>query len=363
MYRRTAGRDSSYRRQMNAPAQPVVPPPEAVVRYRAVLLRAGEFRLDGGSMFGLIPRVVWSRACPPDEKGRIPVQHNCLLLERLDDPAAPRLAGSALKSAPKRVLIETGTGNKLDEKSRGIFALSTRWIADALHEAGAAVSDVELVTTTHLHFDHAGGLTRLATPGESPDWTGPASCFSGERGDHGVKLTFPNATIVTQARELSDALANRSVMTRTYFPDHLRPLAERFRTIDSPRPYVTGAIPDKSEAPRLALEQRMTEIVPGLYAFLTPGHTWGQQALLFHDAKGRPVVFTPDVMPTAWHNGLAYSLSYDVEPYTSMLSRQWFLSEAADRGWVLVLDHEPGNPVRRVVRNDKGWFDLPEDSL
>lgn len=332
------------------------------IRYRATLLRAGEFRLDGGSMFGLIPRPVWSRMVTPDERGRITVQHNCVLLERVDEVPAERAAKFAA-GAPKVALIETGSGDKLDEKSRDIFAMGTRWIGDALHEAGCDAAEVGMVTATHLHFDHAGGFTRLARAGEKADWTGGASCFSGSRGEHGVKLTFPNAKIVVQAREWADALANKSVMTRTYFGDHLEPVRERLVTIDSPRPYATGHVPEKHELPRLSVEQRATEIIPGVHAFLVPGHTWGQQAFMFTDAKGRTVVFTPDVMPTAWHNGLAYSLGYDVEPYTSMISRQWFLNEAADRGWVIVLDHEPGNPVRRVVRNAKGWFDLPEDSL
>jgi glyoxylase-like metal-dependent hydrolase (beta-lactamase superfamily II) len=328
------------------------------IRYRPTLLRAGEFRLDGGSMFGLIPRSVWSRACVPDEKGRIPVQHNCLLLERIDE--AP--AGGTLAS-PKIVLIETGTGNKLDVKNREIFALGERSIEDALHEAGCRAEDVGLVTATHLHFDHAGGMTRLCRVGETADWTGAASTFGGARGEHGVKLTFPNAKVVVQAREWEDAVKGRSVMTRTYFADHLGAVATRKIEIDSPRPFPSGYTPERDERPQVPVGMRSTEIAPGLFAFLVPGHTWGQQGFWFVDAKGRTVVFVPDVMPTAWHNGLAYSLAYDVEPYTSMISRQWLLSEAAEGGWLLVLDHEPGNPVRRVVANGKGWFDLVEEGM
>jgi glyoxylase-like metal-dependent hydrolase (beta-lactamase superfamily II) len=178
-----------------------------------------------------------------------------------------------------------------------------------------------------------------------------------------VKLSFPGAKIFTQAREWDDARANRSVMTRTYFPDHLAPIAAQIACVDSPRPFIPGYTPERGECPIVPVETRMTEIVPGVHVFLVPGHTWGQQAILFTDAEGREVVFTPDVMPTAAHNGAAYSLGYDVEPYTSMISRQWFLREAAKRDWVLVLDHEPGNPVRRVSANEKGWFDLKEDAL
>jgi glyoxylase-like metal-dependent hydrolase (beta-lactamase superfamily II) len=322
------------------------------------LLRAGRFKLDGGSMFGLVPRVVWQKAAPPDERGRIGVQHNCLLLERSGEGSAPHgQVQSGLPMAPKVVLIETGTGDKMDPKSRDIFELENRSILDALNEVDCRPEDIGAAVVTHLHFDHAGGLTRLAKPGEKPDWTGPGSA-----GEHGVKLTFPNATVHVQEREWADALANRSVMTRTYFRDHLEPMRGQVRTVDSPRPFVTGLTPERDELPRLPLEARETEVLPGISVFLVPGHTWGQQAVKFNDTRGRTIVFVPDVMPTVQHLGAAYSLGYDVEPYTSMVTRRWFLEEAARGDWLLVLDHEPGNPLQRVKRNERGWYDLvPED--
>lgn len=317
--------------------------------YTPRLLRAGEFRLDGGSMFGLIPRTVWSRSVPSDERGRITVNHNCLLLE-----GAGRLA-----------LIEVGTGDKLDDRSRDLFVMEKRDIRDALHEAGCRPEDIAAVVTTHLHFDHSGALTRLCRPGETPAWSGPASGMAGPRPDHGVALTFPNARIFTQAREWADALANRSVMTRTYFRDHIEPIREHVTLLDSPRPFPIGFTPGRDDAPLAPVALRETPVpgLPGVTVFLAPGHTWGQQAIKFNDHRGRTVVFVPDVMPTAAHVGAAYSLGYDVEPYTSMITRGWFLAEAADNDWLLVLDHEPGNPVRRARRNDKGWFDLHEDSI
>lgn len=327
------------------PTAPATPP----ARYRWRLLRAGSFRLDGGSMFGLIPRTVWTRAVTPDDRGRIPVHHNCLLLERDGDGPGPKL-----------VVIETGTGNKLDPKNRELFALEDRSILDALHDADCRPEDIEAVVVTHLHFDHAGGLTRLTRPGETPDWSGPASTFGGSRGDHGVKRTFPNASVYVQQREWEDALANRSVMTRTYFPDHLEPIREQVRTVNSPRPFPIGVIPGRDDVPPTPVALRETPLWPGggISVFLAPGHTWGQQAIKFTDTSGRTVVFTPDVMPTVNHLGAAYNLAYDVEPYTSMITRRWFLEAAADNAWTLVLDHEPGNPVQTVRRNEKGWFDL-----
>ncbi len=324
------------------------------VRYSWRLLRAGRFRLDGGSMFGLVPRVVWSKAVPSDDRGRIDVQHNCLLLERSGDP--PRGADGKPVDSPKLVVIEVGSGDKMDAKSRDIFALENRSIETAMNEAGARCEDVGAVIVTHLHFDHAGGLTRLARQGETPDWRGPGSA-----GDDSVKLTFPNAAVIAQQREWQDALANRSVMTRTYFRSHLEPIRERLRAVDSPRPFAPGLIPDRDEPPIAAVSLRETPVLPGISVFLVPGHTWGQQAVKFTDTGGRTVVFTPDVMPTVNHVGAAYSLGYDVEPYTSMISRRWFLEEAASGNWLLVLDHEPGNPCQRAKRNDKGWYDLVPD--
>jgi glyoxylase-like metal-dependent hydrolase (beta-lactamase superfamily II) len=319
------------------------------------LLRAARFKLDAGSMFGLVPRVVWMRAVPVDDRGRMQVQHNCLLLER-SGPAPAE--GEGASPSPKLLLIETGSGDKMDPRSRDIFEFENRSITDALHEADCRPEDIGAVAVTHLHFDHAGGLTRLSRPGETPDWTGPGSGPS----DHGVKLTFPSAAIFTQAREWDDALANRSVMTRTYFRDHLEPIRERLRLLDSPKPFPIGAIVDRNAEPLAPVALRQTPIAPGVSVFLVPGHTWGQQAITFTDTKGRTVVFTPDVMPTVHHLGAAYSLGYDVEPYTSMVSRRWFLEEAARNNWLLVLDHEPGNPVCRVRENTKkGWFDLVTD--
>lgn len=300
-------------------------------------------------MFGLIPRTVWTRSVPSDEKGRITVQHNCLLLE----------------GGGKKVLIEVGTGNKLDVKSRELFAMGERWIDDALKEVGTRPEEINGVVVSHLHFDHAGGLTRLCRDGETPDWTGPASGMAGSRPDHGVKRTFPNAKVFTQAREWADALDNKSVMTRTYFRDHLEPIADQVCLVDSPRPYLTGLVPGRDELPPMPLAYRESSLpgLPGISVFLVPGHTWGQQATKFTDTAGRTVVFTPDVMPTVAHLGQTYNLAYDVEPYTSMLTRRWLLTEASAGDWLLVLDHEPGNPCQRVRRNEKGWFDLVPEAV
>lgn len=254
------------------------------------LLRAGRFRLDGGGMFGVIPKAIWSRAVEADEHNRIGLQQNCLLLT----------------GGPATVLIETGCGDKWTDKERSHWDLERRTVVDALRETGVEPAAIDLVIVTHLHFDHAAALTRLDESGAPVP-------------------TFPNARVVTQQVEWEDALANKSTMGRTYLRSHLDPIADRVQLV--------------------AGEQ---EILPGLGVEPMPGHTWGQQAVRFEDAEGT-VVFPGDVLPTVHHAGAAYSLGYDMLPYRNMLSKKRLLEQAARQRWRLVLDHEPGNPVVTVA--------------
>jgi glyoxylase-like metal-dependent hydrolase (beta-lactamase superfamily II) len=312
--------------------------------YRWRLLRAGPLRLDGGSMFGVVPRVLWSKLTAPDESGRILLGHNCLLLERLNDGAGP-----------KRILIETGSGDpqKFDPKTRAIFGLTDYWIKSAIEEAGLTCEQIDHVIVSHLHFDHAGGLTRRAVANEKPDWLPPKAAM-----DQGIKLTFPNAPITVQRREWEDALANRSVMTRTYLRENLEPIRERVQLIETPPPFEAGHVPQRDALPTSALHDREVQVLPGIFVFLVPGHTWGQHAIRFIDERGQAVVFTPDILPTAHHVGAAYNMAYDVDPFMSTVCRHWFLEEAARNDWLLVLDHEPDQPLQRVRRDGKGWYEL-----
>jgi glyoxylase-like metal-dependent hydrolase (beta-lactamase superfamily II) len=299
------------------------------------LLQAGPLALDGGAMFGIVPRPIWSRAIQPDARHRIHVAHNCLVL---DAPGGGR------------ILVEAGSGGKFDAKLRDIYGLTDRTVLDAVAEV-ASPADVRHAIVTHLHFDHAGGLTRLARAGEPPHWTAPTT-------GQGVVRSFGDAEIVVQAREWHDAVANSSVMTRTYLRENLEPIAPRLRLVESPPPFPPGLVPGRDALPATPLESRLTEVLPGICVFLVPGHTWGQQAVLFTDDRGRTVVFVPDVMPTVHHVAAASSLAYDVEPYTTMLSKRWLLAEAAARDWLLVLDHEPDTPCVRVRPDGRGWFTL-----
>ncbi len=208
-------------------------------------------------------------------------------------------------------------GDKWTDKERSYYELEHRTVADALGEVGCEPGQVDLVVVTHLHFDHAAALTRLDESGS-------------------LVPTFPNAEVVVQRTEWADAVANKSTMTRTYLRSHLDPIADRLRLVEGD-----------------------TEVLPGLVVWAMSGHTWGQQAVRFNDAHG-VVCFPGDVIPTVHHVSPAFNMGYDVLPYQNMLSKQKLLAQAVQDNWRLVLDHEPGNPVQRVLPDSQhvGRFSL-----
>jgi glyoxylase-like metal-dependent hydrolase (beta-lactamase superfamily II) len=265
---------------------------------RVTPLRTGAFRLDGGGMFGLIPKTMWSQWTTPDADNRIALSTRSLLVETARDGL---------------VLVEAGCGDKWTDKERAMYALERRTAIDALREVGVDPADIAHVIVTHLHFDHAGGLT----------------CA----GDGGPVPTFPRARIHVQRTEWHDALANKSTMTRTYLRTHLDPVASQVELHDG-------------ECSPLA----------GFTLLPTPGHTWGHQSVLVDGASGEggasPHLFTGDACPTIHHAHPAASLGYDMMAYEAMLSKRRVLGRAADEGWLVALDHDPLHALARAVARD-----------
>ncbi len=266
------------------------------------LIDGGALRLDGGAMFGIIPKVLWQRRSPADERNRIQLACNCLLVE--------------WTGSERRAIIETGHGHKYDAKEQDIFAIDpARWLAVGLEQVGVEPESITDVVLTHLHFDHAGGLTRVV--------------------DGHLRPTFSDAQVHVQMREYDDAKGGFGIMTATY-------RAENFDPLDG--------------AGLWHLLEGEAEVLPGLRPLLTPGHTRGHQALLIR-GRERTAVFPGDLMPTAAHVGAAYNMAYDLFPLDNRESKNRVLRQAAAEGWLIFLDHEPQTPVMRAVV-EKDWYRL-----
>jgi glyoxylase-like metal-dependent hydrolase (beta-lactamase superfamily II) len=262
-------------------------------------LDAGSQRLDGGAMFGVVPKPLWEKRIPADARNRIPLSMRCLLVETPD----------AL------VLIDNGAGNKEDERFSDIYGIdnaavqaghATR-LEDALAEAGFAAADVDVVVDTHLHFDHAGGNTRRMPDGS-------------------VTLSFPNARYVVQRGEWEWAHLRNERIQASYLPLNFDPVME---------------------AGRFDLIEGDVEIVPGVSALRTPGHTPHHQSILIRSG-GETACFLADVIPTSAHLPLPWIMGYDVEPLVTLESKRTLLEQARVEQWLLVFEHDPVVPWGRL---------------
>jgi glyoxylase-like metal-dependent hydrolase (beta-lactamase superfamily II) len=267
-------------------------------RFTLHTIDAGSQKLDGGAMFGVVPKPLWEKRIAADERNRIPLAMRCLLVETPD----------AL------VLIDNGAGNKEDAKFHDIYGIEnagapTR-LEDGLRALGFAPDDVDIMIDTHLHFDHAGGNT-----------------FKAEDGS--IQLSFPRARYVVQRGEFDWAHNRNERVRASYFPHNFDPVATA-NCFD----FVTGE----------------AEIIPGISVRLTPGHTPHHQSVLIA-SEGRTACFLGDVVPTSAHVPLPWIMGYDVEPLVTLESKRTLLAQARAEKWLLVFEHDP------VV----GWGYLNED--
>ncbi|HEY0969898.1 MAG TPA: MBL fold metallo-hydrolase [Gemmatimonadales bacterium] len=268
-------------------------------------LQAGGQKLDGGAMFGVVPKPLWERRLPADERNRIPLGMRCLLVEH----------ESGL------VLFDTGAGNKESPKFYDIYGIENAgpdgrtMLEAALAAAGARPEDVTLVVNTHLHFDHAGGNTYRDESGE-------------------VRLTFPNARYVVQGGEYRYATNTNERTAASYFPHNFVPVME---------------------AGRLDLVEGEREILPGLRVLPTPGHVPYHQSILLDAGEGEVLCFLGDVVPTQWHLPLPWIMGYDVEPLVTLESKRALLARAAAEEWLLVFEHDAHVAAGRVGNDGRAY--------
>jgi len=276
---------------------------------RCHTLEAGLQRLDGGAMFGVVPKPLWERQIAPDARNRIPLAMRCLLVEHPDG----------------LVLIDTGAGNKDDAKFRDIYGIENTGVRgptqleDALAAAGFSPADVTLVINTHLHFDHAGGNTLIGEPGAA-DHADQADGFAPDQplGAAMPRLAFPNAIYCVQRGELEFARHTNERTRASYLPPNFEPIA------------VAG---------RWRLLEGDVEVVPGISVRVTPGHVPWHQVVLVKD-RGETCAFVGDLLATASHVPLPYIMGYDLEPLRTLESKRSFLNDALAGSWRVVFEHD-----------------------
>ena len=271
-----------------------------VGRLKCHALEGGRQHLDGGAMFGVVPKPLWERRIPADARNRIPLALRCVLVEH----------DAGL------ILIDTGLGNKEDEKFRDIYGVDNAGnrgptqLEDALAALGHKPADVRWVINTHLHFDHAGGNT----------WRDGAGA---------VRPSFPAATYVVQKRELEFARHTNERTAASYLKHNFDPIT--FRLVDGE-----------------------TEVLPGIRCLPTPGHVPYHQSILV-ESGGDRACFLADLVPTSAHVPLPWIMGYDLEPLVTLESKRRLYARAEAEGWLLWFEHDPVVVAGRLGRDGKGF--------
>jgi glyoxylase-like metal-dependent hydrolase (beta-lactamase superfamily II) len=264
------------------------------------LVSDGEFRLDGGAMFGVVPRTLWEKVKPPDGENRIRMGTNCVLVAR----------GSDL------LLIDSGIGDKNDERFRRIYGIDPKGVRlpESIGRAGFALEDVTHVLLSHLHFDHCGWNTR-----EAGGRLGP---------------TFPRARYWLARGEVEHARHPNERDRASYDPRNWEPLFE------------AGAV---------ELFDDEAEPIPGVRAVKAPGHNRDMCIVLLEGGAER-AVFWADLVPTTAHVPFPWIMGYDLYPLTTLESKKLWLPRAAEEGWLGIFEHDADQPLGKVVEEKPGRF-------
>ncbi len=273
-------------------------------KWKVHAIQAGGVKLDGGAMFGVVPKPLWERRIPADERNRIQMGMRCLLIEH----------------ERGLVLVDNGLGNKESAKFHDIYGIEnagadgrTR-LEDGLKQLGVSADDVMLMIDTHLHFDHGGGNTYADAEGQ-------------------VRLTFPRARYVMQRAEYLWATNTNERTAASYFPHNFDPVME---------------------SGRLEMVQGEVEILPGITVMPTPGHTPGHQSVRL-DSGGETALFVADLCPTAAHLPLPWIMGYDVEPMVTLETKRRILKAAHEQEWLVIFEHDWTNAWGRVLHDGKAY--------
>jgi glyoxylase-like metal-dependent hydrolase (beta-lactamase superfamily II) len=258
------------------------------------ILNDGTFRLDGGAMFGVIPRPMWERVAPPDERNRILMAMNSLLI----------------RAAGKVILVETGAGDKWDEKRRDIYAFEGPRLPEQLARLGVRPEQVDIVVNTHLHFDHCGWNTR--------------------RVNGSVVPTFPNARYVVQRGELEHAHKPSERDRASYLPENFGPMEEsgQWWLLDGDQ-----------------------KIAPGVELIRVPGHNADMMCVRL-SGGGQTAMLLADLAPTTAHLASVWIMGFDLYPMTTLENKKKWIPEIVRQGWLAIFAHDPKVRVARLREKD-----------
>lgn len=279
--------------------------------YTAIGLETGRFWLDGGAMFGVVPKPIWNKSNPSDNRNRIELALRTLLL----------------KDGNRNILVDTGIGNNWDEKFADIYGVdhSRYSLADSLAKINLKTEDITDVIITHLHFDHAGGAAFRDADGS-------------------IRPTFRNATYYIQKKHYEWATKPSEKDQASFVSDRSVPLYEQGR---------------------LKLIEGEIELFPGIFIRLTDGHTVAQQTVLVKG--GGKVLYHPGhTIPTSSHVPLPFIMGYDNFPLVTLEEKRRILSRAALENWMIFFEHDPGSAAAFVEKTEKGFragkpVDLAQD--
>lgn len=257
----------------------------------------GTCRFDGGAMFGVVPKSLWSVKTPADEHNRVTIGLNCVVV---------RLAG-------KTILIETGFGNKVSPRLAEIYALQHRLPA-SLAAAGVTPAQVDIVINTHLHWDHCGWNTVL-------DENGVA------------QPCFPNAEYIVHRGEVDHGRQQLERDRISYLPHNYEPLIAngQMRLIDGPQ----------------------AEVCTGVTVECFPGHTAHMMAVHI-DSEGQHACFISDLIPTTAHLDLTWAMAFDLDPLRTIAERKRFFARAIPQRWLVLFSHDHRTPMARLQLDERG---------
>jgi glyoxylase-like metal-dependent hydrolase (beta-lactamase superfamily II) len=262
-------------------------------------LRDGFFRLDGGAMFGVVPKTLWERIYPADDQNRIRLGLNSLLVQ----------------SGNFNLIIDTGIGTHFDSKLSGLYTVDNEpGLIAELEKVGLKPDDIDIVINTHLHFDHCGGNTIVS---EGRD----------------ILPAFPRAKYIIQKGEWESALRPNARNRASYLEQYFIPLKERGQ---------------------LQLVEGDTEISEGLEVVLASGHTAHHQCVKI-ESEGQTLFFLGDMVPTSGHVGLPYIMSYDLYPLETMKNKERFYQQAIEKDWTVAFNHDPEYFFGKIIRKNRKY--------